>query len=127
MTPDPGPNPHALRADKDAYVQRHVWNNRQFSLGVSKWGFCVTATDANIWKSVIESLWLAVWDAPPMRWLLHRGIGYGLWNRVLAWADGQVVAFLPVTDEQARSFYPSDESFDKDWGWHFDDTDGTVD
>lgn len=118
------PNPHADRHNKSGFVNRSVWYNRQMHISASKWGFAVTAQNQNVFVSVIESAWVAAWNRFPLRWVLNRGWGYNLWNRVLIWCDGEEVAHLPITDEQARSLYPNDESFNEDWGWHLDDTDG---
>lgn len=133
MTPDAmglplatDPNPHILSdAEKIAFKNGSTWDVRTFSLSVSLWGFAVTAQNQNVFKALIESAWVAAWDRRPLRWVLNSGYGYPVWNKVLAWCDGERAAYLPITDDQARSLYPDEASFNEDWGWHDDDTDGT--
>jgi hypothetical protein len=121
------PNPHETNFDKSEFVTRSNWNSRILGLSDSLWGFAITATNQNVFKALIESVWIAAWDRAPLRWVRDSGYGYGTWNSVLGWCNGTPAAYLPITEDQARSLYPDDESFNEDWGWRDDDTDGTVD
>lgn len=128
MIAEPGsaPNPHAENVDKREFITRSNWNIRTFGLGSSKWGYAVTGTNQNVFKVLVESVWLAAWDRFPLSWLRDEGHGYTLWNNVLSWCDGTPAAYVPITDQQARDLYPDDESFNEDWGWTDDDTDGEL-
>ena len=119
-------NPHAFRVDKNEYIKSSYWYVRTFSLSSSKWGFAITGDNRNLFKLLIESIWLAVWDRFPLNWLRDEGHGYNVWNSVLAWCDGTPAAYVPITDQQARDLYPNDESYNEHWGWHDDDTDGEL-
>lgn len=120
------PNPHEVNFERSEFVTRSNWNSRIMGLSDSRWGFAITARNQNVFKALIESIWLAAWDHAPLRWLMHFGFGYSLWSKILVFCDGTRAAYLPITEDQARSLYPDDESFDEDWGedrgWRDDDT-----
>lgn len=118
------PNPHAERANKQAFVKGGTWRVRTFGVGSSKWGFSISASSQNVFAALVESIWVWLWETRPMQWVMNYVPGgYTIWSKVLIWCDGEEVAFLEVTEDQVRSFYPDEASFLEDWGWHVEDED----